>query len=86
MKLDEHTLFRILKIGHDTSKSGEGLLLKTALEKTNYTTNRKSINPEDLSELIHINPSINKEWVAYSGDKRTYDTLKATIRCTISLG
>jgi len=66
-----HQLFKILKVGLDTSMRGEGISLRDALKRVNYFALQDRFNASDLLPLIHQNPSLIEEWVMYSDDKRT---------------
>ena len=71
MLIDKSILIDILRVGHDTSMRGEGISLRTALERTNYINNRLQFGPNDLLPLIHETRSFVDEWISYSNDKRT---------------
>lgn len=63
----------ILRIGHDTSMRGEGLSLRDALARAEYTACRRHFGPEELRSIIAAHPSLVEEWLAYSEDKRLTD-------------
>lgn len=66
-----HQLFKILKVGLDTSMRGEGISLRDALQRVNYFALQERFSASDLLPLIRENPSMIDEWVMYSEDKRT---------------
>jgi hypothetical protein len=67
----EEILFRILKIGHNTSIRGAGISLESALSQSKYLENSANFDVEDLLQVIKLNPPLVNEWVMYSEDKRT---------------
>lgn len=69
--LDGDLFIKVLDIGLDTSMRGEGVSLRTALERVNYKEKRNNLNLARLLELIKKYPYYIHEWVMYSEDKRT---------------
>ena len=64
-------LLSILRVGHDTSMSGEGVGLREAIVRSNYEHLRPNFGPADLLPLVEADHSLIEEWAAYSRDKRT---------------
>lgn len=64
-------LLQILKIAKDVSSKGEGISLKEALDRTQYTAIRKDFSTDDLIPLIDTNLDLLMDWIMYSEDKRT---------------
>ena len=64
-------LLGILSIGHDTSMRGEGISLRDALHRTDYSSVRDRFDAKDLVPLVRANPKFVDQWIAYSEDKRT---------------
>src|SRR5712672_3119829 len=64
-------LLPILRIGHTTSITGDGISLRDALRITNYAEHRPRVAAADLLPLIEADPSLVEEWMSYSEDKRT---------------
>lgn len=58
-------------VGRDVSIRGEGISMKTALERINYKSIRKKISVDDLIPLIEKTPSLIEDWIMFSEDKRT---------------
>jgi hypothetical protein len=71
MTRDNTQFLAILAIGHDTSMRGEGISLKDALARTDYTNVRAGVTSADLVPLIRSNRGFVMQWVMYSQDKRT---------------
>ena len=71
MNKNNEYLFRILRIGHDTSMRGEGISLNEAIMCTRYNEHRPSFGVEDVLQLLKANREIIEEWILYSEDKRT---------------
>jgi hypothetical protein len=71
MTVDNPRLMAILGIGHDTSIRGEGLSLRDALARTEYSALRAEFGPADLVPLLRANPEFISQWLMYCEDKRT---------------
>jgi hypothetical protein len=69
--MDASKLLKILAIGHDVSMRGEGLSLRDALLRADYVWLSKDLRPADLFPLVVANPTLVRQWIAYSEDKRT---------------
>ena len=71
--MDETTqaLLRILSVGHDTSMRGGGISLREAIQRTDYRRVRNSFDAVDLVPLVQDAPTLVKQWLMYSDDKRT---------------
>ena len=64
-------LLSILRIGHDASIRGEGLALRDALARTEYSKLRTQFGPAELIHLLRLNRGLIQQWLMYSEDKRT---------------
>jgi len=72
MALPDSTLLEILGVGHVTSiRSKEGLSLRDALTRVNYSAVRSRIEPDAILKMLRQNSALVDEWVLYSEDKRT---------------
>ena len=72
MSLPESTLLEILGVGHVTSiRSEEGLSLRDALSRVNYSAVRSQLEPGAILEVLRRNAALVDQWVMYSEDKRT---------------
>ena len=71
MKLRPELILDILNIGHATSMRGEGISLREALARCNYRHVREHLDRKDLIPLLHANPDLIQQWLAYCEDKRT---------------
>lgn len=71
MTVDNPRLMAILSIGHDTSIRGEGLSLRDALARTEYSALRAELGPAELVPLLRANPEFISQWLMYCEDKRT---------------
>jgi len=50
---------------------GDGLSLRDALSRADYVRLRKNLSPADLLPLLMANPTLVRQWIAYSEEKRT---------------
>lgn len=71
MIISDDILLKILKIGHNTSFSGNGDSMANAIQKTEYLRIKNELTPDDLIRLIKEHPYLIDQWNAYSEEKRT---------------
>jgi hypothetical protein len=71
MSLSKDELLRVLRIGHDSSKRGEGISLHDALVRCDYRGIRDQLDTTDLVPLLAADPELIRQWLAYCEDKRT---------------
>jgi hypothetical protein len=71
MRINEAKLLLILRIGHDTSMRGEGLSLRDALARSQYSGLRAQFGPSEFVPLLRANPDLITQWLMYCEDKRT---------------
>ena len=71
MSLGATELLAILSIGYATSGRGEGISLREALSRAEYSVRRGSLKPSDLLPFLKLDPMLVRQWLAYSEDKRT---------------
>ena len=64
-------LIEVLDIGLDTSMRGEGVSLRTALDRVNYSDLRNKFDAALFRRIIKERPYYVEEWLMYSEDKRT---------------
>jgi len=71
MPIESDQLTAILRIGHDTSMRGQGLSLRDALARSEYSRLRCEFDASDLVPLLRGNPELMTQWLSYCKDKRT---------------
>ena len=64
-------LLSVLGIGRATSMRGEGISLRDALSRVNYSVVRPQLDVGEIVAELRANPEIVEEWILYSEDKRT---------------
>lgn len=67
----DRALIEVLDIGLDTSMRGEGVSLRTALDRVNYSDLRNKFDAAIFRRIIKERPYYVEEWLMYSEDKRT---------------
>lgn len=73
MSQTANKLLPILLIAKDVSRSGQGLSLREALKRANYSELRTNFESNDLVRLLYSNGELLEHWLRYSEDKRTTD-------------
>src|SRR5690606_12261780 len=67
----EQALRSVLDIARAASIRGEGRAVDEALERSPYRQIRADLVVADLFEILHREPDLVEQWLAYSEDKRT---------------
>ena len=63
-------LLSVLGIGRATSMRGEGISLRDALSRVNYSVVRPQLDVGEIVAELRANPEIVEEWILYCEDKR----------------
>jgi hypothetical protein len=67
----ESALGQILRVGRESSIRGAGISIQAALTNARYKELRTTFSPSDLIPMIHADPTLVRDWLLYSQDKRT---------------